>query len=319
MTKVETQVSVSNGDDEMKGKSFEKLRNLWLGYYFSISYYKKLITPKTLKKIWPFPIYSKSELIHVHNILKDSLLNKDFFIYILNDLKKKPWLDLYLEAVKIYPDYFRNCFNKNKDKYSKFIEHYMVQVMKFKKDASETAFLTYTDEDVSPISEDLYVISNFWVARNFYKAISIVNPSWGNEIYRNAVNIYSQYLEDLELINISNQDIGAVFTKVKTLYAKIDVLMKIWEKAKVVEDKIDYRPLLTIFKEDILKILEEVLLIGEEDLIDEVSAIVTALHSTYSISDINDLEDFKKRSLELYEKYHHIPVVNQILKKIKKP
>jgi len=40
MTKVETQVSVSNGDEEMKGKSFEELRNLWLGYYFSISYYK---------------------------------------------------------------------------------------------------------------------------------------------------------------------------------------------------------------------------------------------------------------------------------------
>lgn len=119
-------------------------------------------------------------------------------------------------------------------------------------------------------------------------------------------------------LRISNQNIGAVFTKVKTLYAKIDVLMKIWEKAKVVEDKIDYRPLLTIFKEDILKILEEVLLIGEEDLIDEVSAIVTALHFTDSISNINDLEDFKKRSLELYEKYHHIPVVNQILKKIKK-
>jgi hypothetical protein len=318
MAKTDTQVSAldNNGDTNIKRKT---LKELWYGYYYSISYSRQLITEKTLKKFWPFPLYDKDKINLVFNALKRAILNKNFFADIADELMEKPWLDLYVEAAKIYPNYFRNHFYKNKKKYSKLISNYMFQVMLNTGDTSEETYLTYTDGDLFAITDGLFMVSKFWSTRNYYKVIKVINPFWALEIYQDTVNIYNQYLKDLELINNNVQDdIGKMFDNVKTLYGKLVVLDKIWEKINIRDNfsaPINYRPMI-VYKEEILKILEDMFSLEDEDIIENISAIVLALHSVYTLD--KNYNDFKKRSLEIYEKYKHNRIVAQDLRQLKR-
>lgn len=295
------------------------LKEMWHGYYYSISYKKKLITEKTLKKYWQFPLYNDEEINVAFNALKMAISNKNFFVDILDELLQKPWLDLYVEASKLYPNFFRSHFYKNKRKYTKFISNCMFQVMSNLRDTSEETYLTYTANDLFMITDNFFIVSKFWIARNYYKVIKTINAIWALQIHQYAERLYNKYLNDLEFINANPQcNIAELFNNVKTVYGRLVVLDKIWSKIEITDNcsrPIDYRPMI-VYKEEILKTLEEVFSLGDDDIIENVSLIVLAMHSVYTLD--KNYNDFKKRSLELYEKYAaNNRTIAQELKKLK--
>lgn len=309
--------------DDHKNTKINNLKKLWLEYYFSMANKYKLITPQILKKVWPSPLYDNHQLKKVSNTLKEALSNKDFFMEIFDELVVRPWLDLYLHAVEMYPDHFRNYFYGHKEEYERLVGHYMFKVMVYTEDTSEEAFLTYP-EDVYPITENLNMISPFWLCRNLYKAINLVNPFWADKIYRDTVRLYHQYLQDKEIINNHTQDnIGELFSQVKTVYAKLKILDKIWDKARVNIETgfVDYKPMIE-YKDEILKMLKESFLLGDDDLIEGISQIILAIYSVKDKSD-DKLISFKKEIYQLYEQYKdrdniEITKTLELLKKINK-
>lgn len=190
----------------------------------------------------------------------------------------------------------------------------MFQVMLNTNDTSEETFLTYTKYDRQEITKDLYMASGFWCARNYYKVIKLIHPFWAHDIHQNAMNTYHFYLEDLELIENSQMDLGKLFKEMKTLYGKIRVLEKIWHCIDInynKRTKIDYSPMV-VYRDEILEILEEALKSNDKVIIENVSAIVVSIHSVYTLN--KDLNLFKQQSLAIYKKYKQNPLVNQNLK-----
>lgn len=306
-------------DDKTPELKIKTLKELWHGYYYSIAYKNKLITEKTLKKFWHYPLYNDKELEGAFYTLKTAISDKDFFVEIADELLQKPWLDLYVEASKFYPNFFRSHFNRDKKRYTKFISNYMFQVMSSLRDTSEEAYLTYTGNDLLMVSDNLFLVSKFWIARNYYKVLKIINAFWAFQIYQEAERLYNQYLEDLKLINDNSQsDAAEIFNSVKTVYGRLVVLDKIWSKIEITGNcsrPIDYKPMI-IYKKEILRILEEVFSLGDDDMIKSVSAIIFAMHTVYTLD--KNYNDFKKRSKELYEKYAvNNSIIAQELKKLK--
>jgi len=294
----------------------KNIKEIWYSYYYSTAYHYKLITEKTLKQFWPFPIYDEGKIPLIFELLKKGIAEDNTFLEIANDLLRKPWLDIYLEAAKIHPIYFRNHFYNHKKEYNHLISNCMFQMMIDTKDTSEETYLNYTKYDLQPITDNLFMVSKFWATRNYYKVIQLIDPSWAFKIYNNTVNIYCLYIKDLELINSNNQNsLGKLFKKLKTLYGKVYLLEKIWEHVKINTNihgqVIDYSPMIE-YKDDILEILEESLASGDEIIIENISAIIIALHSVYTLD--KDYNMFKEQSLKIYEKYKKNSVVAQNFK-----
>lgn len=293
--------------------SQNNIKEMFLGYYYSLAYHNQFITLQSLKQFWPFPPYNKSEIDNIYKQLVLAITDENQFLEIAEELLKKPWIDLYVEAAKIHTHYFRQHFRMFEEKYENLVSRAMFQVMVNTKDTSEETFLSYTEYDKQEITKNLFMVSGFWAARNYYKVIKLISPFWANEILQDTKAMYHFYLEDMDLINNSQMDLGTLFKNMKTLYGKVRVLEKIWHCIDIDESKktkIDYSSMIA-YRYEILEILEEALKSNEKVIIENISAIVMSLHSIYTLNE--EVNWFKKQSLKIYEKYQYFPLVKQNL------
>lgn len=301
-----------------KTNTSQKVKEIFLKYYYSLALQYQFITQSKLKQVWPYSIYNnKKQLDKAYRKLLEAIAKKENFLQIAGELFRKPWLPLYVDAAKIHPDCYREHFLKHKDKYTELITQTMFQVMLNTKDTSELVFLGYTkfDHEKMP-SSAVYRPSRFWCVRQYYHVVKMIDEQWAKDIHQQAQNIYSIFLDEDDLLKRGNIRLKDLFVQMRTVYGKLELIDKMWENLVVTDEKgmqINAEKL-TAHQEDLLSILGMILSSGNKVLIENITALVLAIHLIGNPV----INKFKQESVILYEQHGHLKYVKENLESLKR-
>ncbi|QUH22113.1 hypothetical protein [Alkaliphilus sp. B6464] len=246
--------------------------------------------------------------------LREDLLKK---CKSLDEVKKhrkvileNPWVDIFPIILGYHPDYFKHYFSDTtiRNYFKEYIIGKLLNIMKTINDVNEENVLNYTFLDTKDSGDGNFIITKYLFAKNYYKGIKLTEPILAKEIYNEAADGYKIYMfQQGYAIGINSY--SDVFFQLNTDNGKIFLMKKIMENIEIDDEKpeIKIKPLLK-FKDDILKIFEQSILLENKTLIyslgEEIEYLIT-------FTSIPEVVEFKKQVVQLLDKYSHIPVIKE--------
>jgi hypothetical protein len=117
------------------------------------------------------------------------------------------------------------------------------------------------------------------------------------------------------LLKRGNIRLKDLFVQMRTVYGKLELIDKMWENLVVTDEKgmqINAEKL-TAHQEDFLSILGMILSSGNKVLIENITALVLAIHLIGNPI----VNKFKRESVILYEQHGHLKYVKKNLESLK--
>lgn len=211
-------------------------------------------------------------------------------------LFKNAWLDVFPDIIQSHKEYFKTYFSKGKvrESFRDYILSSFLKMMHYLNTTNEDSILGFSLWDTNQNEDGSITYTRNLIAKNYYKAIKIVDPELAEDIFQQTADRY--FAESME----RGESYYSVFKTLKTDYGKMFLVSRIMENLKVYGESINIEPVIEL-KKDLLGIFETCLTDRNQNLIYFVGEYLEYISMFTSTKGVKTFTDEVKALLDKYD------------------